>query len=135
MESDCAGAHGDEQQFTRWSVADIHGKKRSQFIAALQSNTVNKRANYVDFLLQLKARAVRGDADRRSQEALGGYALVRCRKRYSLTYHSGIEAEGVRCFAPVPFSSLYRGVFFDLEVFLYMRVSVYLPTHVHDLQC
>ena len=79
------------------------GKQRSGFISALQSNTVNKRPVYIDLLLTVKARTVRGDADRRSQEELGGYCLVRCRKRYNFTYHSGDEAEPVRCFAPIPF--------------------------------
>jgi len=110
-----AGAPGEAQQFRRWSVADVQGKKRGAFIAALQSATVNKRPNLVELLLQVRVRALRGDSDRRSQEELGAFALVRCRKRYSFTYHSGHDTEPVRCFAAVPFASLYRGVFFDRE--------------------
>ena len=111
-----AGAHGEAQQYVRWSLTQVMGKQRSGFISALQSNTVNKRPVYIDLLLTVKARTVRGDADRRSQEELGGYCLVRCRKRYNFTYHSGDEAEPVRCFAPIPFGSLYRGIFVDAEM-------------------
>lgn len=43
------------QLFERWPLADIlHGSKRSAFVAALQSNTVNKRANFLDILLQVR---------------------------------------------------------------------------------
>jgi hypothetical protein len=43
------------QLFERWPLADIlQGSKRSAFVAALQSNTVNKRANFLDILLQVR---------------------------------------------------------------------------------
>ncbi len=43
----------------------------------------------------MRVRSVRGDADRRTQEELGAYAFVRCRKRYAFSYHSGVATEPV----------------------------------------
>lgn len=37
---------------------------------------------------------------------------MRCRKTYHFTFHAD-DDEPVRCFAPIPFVSLYCGVFFD----------------------
>ena len=51
------------------------------------------------YIYIIKARLVRGDADRRSQEALGGYVWVACRKTYLFCYHTGLESEGVRSFS------------------------------------
>ena len=51
-----AGGGGGTQQFSRWRVDEVQGRRRGEFIAALQGATVNKRPNYIDLLLLLKAR-------------------------------------------------------------------------------
>jgi hypothetical protein len=108
-----ATSGGDYQRFSTWSLKEIRARRKA-FVIEFNNSTVNKRPNNVDLLIRVKMREIPGAQSLESEQAVGGWGFITCRKSFTLHYQTE-DGAITQSYHQTPFMSMYKGLFFDKD--------------------